>query len=376
MVGRPLPFVERIELRRDPELVPAFIKFMQGYYDETSPIIRESFDRIGAATARSPPTWRRSACSSEKSVTAGVYYVGFNMDDPVVGAAAGERGRALRQAMSLAIDAEEFLRLFTNGRGIAGPVAAAARHLRLRPGYREPLAAARPGARRRSGSPTPATRTASTRPPAGRCASPSTSTTPRPARCSSSSSSSSRGSASASTSTSRATDYNQFQDKVRRGAYQLFYWGWIADYPDPENFLFLLYGPMGRRQSGGPNTANFADPRYDELFVRMRAMENGPERLAVIDEMRAILERERPWIELFHPEDYGVHHGWLANVKTSSLDLPAMKYWDLSPDQRAEHAQKPGTARSSGPRGRCSRWWRSRSCRASGDGGEIDDTTR
>ncbi len=92
---------------------------------------------------------------------------------------------------------------------------------------------------------------------------------------------------------------------------------------------------MSRRQSGGPNTANFADPHYDELFTRMRAIDNGQERLAVIDEMRTILERERPWIELFHPEDYGVHHGWLANVKTSSLDLPAMKYWALDPARRA-----------------------------------------
>ena len=75
-----------------------------------------------------------------------------------------------------------------------------------------------------------------------------------------------------------ATDYNAFQDKMRTGAYQVFWWGWGADYPDPENFLFLLYGPMGRTRSGGPNDANFADPRYDELFVRMRARENDAER--------------------------------------------------------------------------------------------------
>ena len=41
----------------------------------------------------------------------------------------------------------------------------------------------------------------------------------------------------------RATDYNQFQDKVHKGTHQIFWWGWLADYPDAENFLFLLYGP-------------------------------------------------------------------------------------------------------------------------------------
>ena len=40
----------------------------------------------------------------------------------------------------------------------------------------------------------------------------------------------------------RSTDYNRFQDKIRRGNAQIFEWGWNADYPDPENMLFLLHG--------------------------------------------------------------------------------------------------------------------------------------
>ena len=44
----------------------------------------------------------------------------------------------------------------------------------------------------------------------------------------------------------RATDNNQFQDKVRKGKYQVFWLGWNADYPDAENFLFLLYSKAGK----------------------------------------------------------------------------------------------------------------------------------
>lgn len=332
MVGRPLPFVDRIELRRDPELVPAFIKFMQGYYD-TSPIIAESFDRMvqhGALT----PDMRALGLELEKTVTAGVYYVGFNMDDPVVGAAAGQRGRALRQAMSLAIDADEFLRLFTNGRGLAAQSPLPPGIFGYDAAYRNPW--------RQPDLARAAQRLADAGYPSG--IDPATG---RPLRIT----------FDVNNTTARAllqfqflveawkrigldvvlapTDYNQFQDKVRRGAYQLFLWGWLADYPDPENFLFLLYGPMSRRESGGPNTANFADPGYDRLFVRMRGMEDGPERAALVDEMRAILERQRPWIEIYHPEDYGAHHGWLANVKPPALSLPAMKYWAVAPARRA-----------------------------------------
>ena len=61
----------------------------------------------------------------------------------------------------------------------------------------------------------------------------------------------------------RATDYNQFQDKMRKGTHQIFFWGWLADYPDAENFLFLLYGPNAKAltNGNGENNANYQNPR-------------------------------------------------------------------------------------------------------------------
>ena len=331
--GQPLPFLERIEFRRDPEQVPAFIKFMQGYYD-TSPIIRESFDRLVHDGVLSPEM-RARGLELEKTITAGVYYLGFNMDDATVGGAAGARGRALRQAMSLAIDAEEFLRLFANGRGLPAQWPVPPGIFGYDASYRNPWrtpdlarAAARLAEAGYPGGLDPATG--------------------RPLRLTFDVyDTSARGLLQFQFLVEAwkrigldveiaATDYNRFQEKVRNGAYQLFLWGWVADYPDPENFLFLLYGPMSRTASGGPNTANFADPRYDALFVRMRAMENSPQRLALIGEMRALLERESPWIPLYYPEDYALQHGWLANVKAPALSIPIYKYVDLAPDRRAQ----------------------------------------
>ena len=34
----------------------------------------------------------------------------------------------------------------------------------------------------------------------------------------------------------RSTDYNRFQDKIRKGNAQIFEWGWNADYPDAGEF--------------------------------------------------------------------------------------------------------------------------------------------
>jgi ABC-type oligopeptide transport system substrate-binding subunit len=115
----------------------------------------------------------------------------------------------------------------------------------------------------------------------------------------------------------------------------------MADYPDPENFLFLLSGPMARSKSGGPNNANFQNEKYDQLFQKMAYLGNTEERRQVIHEMRSILERERPWIELFHPESYALGHGWIKNVRPTGIStIPAAKYYELDPKKRAQARAK------------------------------------
>jgi ABC-type transport system substrate-binding protein len=132
----------------------------------------------------------------------------------------------------------------------------------------------------------------------------------------------------------RATDYNRFQEKMREGTGQLFMWGWNADYPDPENFFFLLYGPNAKVDGGGENAANYGNPRFDALFERMKNMENGPERQAVVDEMTEIVRADAPWIWGFHPKAYSLHHVWLANVKPNEMANNTLKYRKVDPQVR------------------------------------------
>lgn len=332
-VGRPLPFLSRIELRREKEPIPTFTKFLQGYYD-ASGVIKESFDRV-IQKGELSPDMRALDISLAKSVEPAISYLGFNMDDPVVGEAGGERARKLRQAMSLAVDSQEFLRLFANGRGVPAQQVIPPSIFGFDPDYRNPFR-----------TPDPA-RAAALLEEAGypKGIDPATG---EPLKLTFD-----VGDTGAAamlqfrfyTNAWRAigldvevaaTSYNQFQDKVRRGAYQIFTWGWVADYPDPENFLFLLWTPMGRTKSGGPNTANYSNPRYDALFERMKAMTDTPERRAILSEMRGILETDRPWIENYYPERYGLYHGWVRNEKPAGLSIPTAKYLDIDAAARAE----------------------------------------
>jgi ABC-type transport system substrate-binding protein len=132
----------------------------------------------------------------------------------------------------------------------------------------------------------------------------------------------------------RATDWNRFQEKIRAGNTQLFFLGWNADYPDPENFMFLLNGPQARAKTGGENAANYQNPEYDRLFLQMKSIDNGPERQALIDRMVTIAREDAPWAWGFHPKDYGLAHQWLANVKPNQMARNGLKYYRLDPELR------------------------------------------
>jgi len=334
-VGRPLPFLERVEYRLDKEDIPAFAKFLQGYYDVTG-IVEESFDRMVKEGALSPEMAALDM-ALEKAVQPSVYYLGFNMEDAVVGARGGERAKRLRQAMSLAIDSREFTRIFQNGRGIPAESPLPPGIFGYDAGYLNPYR--QPDLERAAALLREAGYAGGLDPASGRPLHLTFDTQDTSAR--------GRLRYQFFVDAWRrlgldveiaATTYNQFQDKVRRGAYQVFMWGWVADYPDPENFLFLLWSRMARSE-GGPNTANFADPRYDALFLRMRDMPDGPARLALIGEMRALLEDECPWIELFHPESFALLHGWVHNAKPLGMSFSTLKYRDVDPVERAAKRQ-------------------------------------
>jgi oligopeptide transport system substrate-binding protein len=331
-VGRPLPFIDRIEFRMEKESIPAFNKFLQGYYD-ASGIIQESFDRA-VQQGRLSPEMEARGMALAKSVDPAVYYMGFNMNDPTIGARAGERGRKLRQALSSAVDVVEYCRIFMNGRGVPAQSVLPPGIFGFAADYQNPFRTPDPDRARallaeagyKDGID-----------PQTRLPLRLTLDTPDP---------STRGRLQWQFFVDAwrrigldvqiaATNYNAYQDKLRDGAYQIYFYGWVADYPDPENFLFLLWGPNANAKNpGAPNVSNFADPRFDALFLAMKDMPNGPERQQRIVEMRGILERERPWIELFYPESYALFHGWNSNVKPPGLSLPTAKYVDVDPELR------------------------------------------
>ena len=330
--GRRMPFVERINFVRERENIPRFNKFIEGYYDDGG-IVKESFDAV-VQDDRLSPEMRAKGMRLDKTVEPSIHYLGFNLDDPVVGARAGEQGRKLRQAMSLAVDSQQFLELFLNGRGVPAQSPLPPGLSGYDPHYQNPYRQVDlPRARRllaEAGYPDGVDA-------GGQRLHLSFDTSATTASANLQFEFLARSWRQLGIDVDiNATTYNQFQDKIRRGAYQIFIWGWLADFPDPENFLFLLECDNARSRSGGPNTSNFCDAEYDALYRRMKDLPDGDERAGLIRRMLAILERERPWIELYHEEDFTLSHAWLINSKPMGISYPAYKYRDVNPELRTK----------------------------------------
>ena len=113
----------------------------------------------------------------------------------------------------------------------------------------------------------------------------------------------------------RATDYNQFQEKMLKGKQQIFWWGWFADYPDAENFLFLLYGPNAKAKVEGENAANYANPEFDRRYKQLALLDNGPAKQQLIDEMVALARVDAPWAWGYFPYSAGAYQQWDGNAK-------------------------------------------------------------
>jgi ABC-type transport system substrate-binding protein len=270
-------------------------------------------------------------------------YMGFNMLDPVVGGDS-EQARLLRQAISIAMDYEEFVSIFANGRGIPaqGPlppgifgyregeqgINSYVYHWSERGLQRKPIEQAR---KLLAQAGYPDGRDLATGKPLVLYFDTTGGGPDDAARLNWIRKQFSKLNIQLQI---RSTDYNRFQDKMLKGTAQIFQWGWNADYPDPENFLFLLYGPNGKVDGNGENAANYRNAEFDRLFDRMKNMPNGAERQKVIDRMVEILRHDAPWVFGFHPKQFVLYHAWYHNAKPNLMANNGLKYRRIDPQLR------------------------------------------
>ena len=113
----------------------------------------------------------------------------------------------------------------------------------------------------------------------------------------------------------------------RAGKLMMWGVGWSAGQPDGDTFLALGFGP----NKGQANHARFDLPAFNALYEKQRALPDGPERQAVMDEAKKLMIAYMPykvhvhriWTDLWQPWVKGYHRNIFVREFWKYIDVDA-----------------------------------------------------
>lgn len=292
-----------------------WLSFLNGTFDLATEISRDNWDAVILPDGTLSPDLADKGIRLTKQPTLESYYLGFNMDDPVVG-----KNPALRRALSCAFDTDEWMAL-NRGRlapsngpvppGIAGRLETPhpyaydlekAKRLLKEAGYPDGI--------------DPATgRRLSLTLDLGR--------SDQETRESAELMVSFFARIGVSLELSYST-FPQFLRKVGKREAQMFMVGWVADDPDAMNFLQLFYS---KNASPGSNRANFSDAEFDALFERASCEPDFEKRRPLLEQMQTIVREQVPWICLYYRNDIVLEGPRLRNFRIHDFSAGMEKHW-------------------------------------------------
>ncbi len=87
---------------------------------------------------------------------------------------------------------------------------------------------------------------------------------------------------------------------VENGEPDFFRLAWIADYPDPDTFLYSKLHSSMIEEQGKDNESRYRNPKFDALLDRARAMTTLDERLPLYQEAERIAVEDAPWVFIYY----------------------------------------------------------------------------
>jgi peptide/nickel transport system substrate-binding protein/oligopeptide transport system substrate-binding protein len=124
----------------------------------------------------------------------------------------------------------------------------------------------------------------------------------------------------------RRLDWAAHLRLVDDGSAGFFRQAWIADYPDPENFLTVLFHSRNAGPAG--NTSRYRNPAVDRLFDAADSMPSGPGRLKLYQDAEQRIVDDAVWISLYH-------------YASRALIRPSVKGLERSPQSSAPELLAP-----------------------------------
>ena len=112
-----------------------------------------------------------------------------------------------------------------------------------------------------------------------------------------------------------SADWSQYLLDLSARRYQMFMLGWVGDYPDPHNFLDLLF-----HSDSGENHLNYANGQVDRLLEQARIEQDAERRAQFYQQVEQMVVQDAAWIPLWHDRDYWLIKPYLKGVKKAADD--------------------------------------------------------
>lgn len=133
-------------------------------------------------------------------------------------------------------------------------------------------------------------------------------------------------------------------DKSQKGQSDIWRAGWIADFPSPENFLWLMYGKDVPDEIGVvsyPNTSRFKNAEFDKLYEMALNSKTLEESYKHFMDAEKIMLDESPILPLYYDESYRILQSYVKNFPNN-----AMQFRDFS-EVYLDKSAKADTSKSS-----------------------------
>ena len=117
---------------------------------------------------------------------------------------------------------------------------------------------------------------------------------------------------------------DQHFERVERSRSQFWREGWVADHPDPENFLAMFYGRNAPADSTVPsylNSTRYADERFDAFFAKAQVTADRTERMGLLAKAERQLMEDMVVIPLYHERTVRVLQPWVRDLPINGMDF-------------------------------------------------------
>jgi ABC-type transport system substrate-binding protein len=115
---------------------------------------------------------------------------------------------------------------------------------------------------------------------------------------------------------------NYYLDQIYAGNHgQLISSGWCADYPDPENFVDVLF-----HSESGQNTGGYSNPQLDTLLEQARVEQDVTRRIAMYQQAEQILVDDAAALWTTHSFSYELVKPYVKGYVFTPIDIPIQRY--------------------------------------------------